>query len=259
MIKIGKRIKELREQAELSQQKLAEMLKLSRPAISQIENDDRKLSAEELIKLSEIFNLTVEGLLNQTKQPQVVLKEDKKAVKVQPQIRINVPQKNLEKFKEVFLYILNKVGSKPNIGETVIYKLLYFIDFDFYEKYEEQLIGATYIKNHYGPTPIEFKKIVEKMTDNKEIIRVATDYFKYPQTKYLPLKKPDLSKLKANEIEVIDEVLNRLSDMNASQISDYSHNDVPWLTTESGKVIEYESVFYRTLPYSVREYNEDIS
>jgi len=259
MIKLGQRIKELREYVGISQQKLAEMLEVSRPAISQIENDERKISADELVKLSEIFNLSVESLLNQTKQPEVVLKEGKNAVKVrQPQIRINVPQKNLEKFKEVFLYILNKVGSKPNIGETVIYKLLYFIDFNFYEKYEEQLIGATYIKNHYGPTPIEFKKIVEKMIDNKEIIKVATDYFKYPQTKYLPLKRPDLSKLKANEIEVIDEVLNRLSDMNASQISDYSHNDVPWLTTENGKIIEYESVFYRTPPYSVREYSEDI-
>ena len=259
MIKLGKRIKELRKRAEISQQKLAEMLELSRPAISQIENDERKISADELVKLSEIFNLSVESLLNQTKQPQVVLGESKKAVKVRHQIRINVPQKNLEKFKEVFLYILNKAGSKPNIGETVIYKLLYFIDFDFYEKYEEQLIGATYIKNHYGPTPIEFKKIVEKMIDNKEIIKVANDYFKYPQTKYLPLKKPNLSKLRANEIEVIDEVLNRLSDMNASQVSDYSHNDVPWLTTENGKIIEYESVFYRTPPYSVREYSEDIS
>jgi len=46
--------------------------------------------------------------------------------------------------------------------------------------------------------------------------------------------------------------------MNAAQISDYSHNDVPWLTTEKGKIIEYESVFYRTIPYSVRKYVEDI-
>ena len=175
------------------------------------------------------------------------------------QVRINLPQKNLAKFKEALLYILNKVGSKPNIGETVIYKLLYFIDFDFYEKYEEQLIGATYIKNHYGPTPIEFKKIVDKMTEDKEIIKVESNYFKYPQTKYLPLRKADLSKLKAHEIEVIDDVLNKLSDMNAVQISEYSHNDVPWLTTGDGKIIEYESVFYRTFPYSLREYSEDIS
>ena len=46
--------------------------------------------------------------------------------------------------------------------------------------------------------------------------------------------------------------------MTAAQISAYSHNDVPWLTTEDRKVIEYESVFYRTPPYSLRGYGEDI-
>jgi len=173
-------------------------------------------------------------------------------------IRINIPQKNIKKFKEVLLYILNKIGSKPNIGETVIYKLLYFIDFDYYERYEEQLIGATYIKNHHGPTPVEFREVIKEMINNKEVAKVLNDYFKYPQTKYLPLRKHDLSLLKATEIEVIDEVLNRLGDMNATQISDYSHNDVPWLTTEDKKAIEYESVFYRTAPYSVREYDKGI-
>ena len=256
--KIGKRIKELRESIGVSQQKLAELLKVSRPTITQIEKGERKISADELIKLSEIFNLSIESLLDLEKKPEVVLGESKKIKKAKPQMRINVPQKNLEKFKEVFLYILNKVGSKPNIGETVIYKLLYFIDFDYYEKYEDQLMGATYIKNRYGPTPMELKKIADQMIEDEEIMKVKSNYFEYPQTKYLPLRKADLSKLKASEIEVIDNILNRLSDMNANEISTYSHNDVPWLTTEDGKIIEYESVFYRTPPYSVREYNEDI-
>jgi len=180
----------------------------------------------------------------------------KKEKKKSPRIRINIPQKNIGKFKEVLLYILNKIGSKPNIGETVIYKLLYFIDFNYYEKYEEQLIGATYIKNHHGPTPKEFKKVINEMIKKGEIMKVESNYFQYPQTKYLPLRKPDLTKLKAIEIEVIDDVLNKLGDMNASQISEYSHNDVPWLTTEDGEIIEYESVFYRTPQYSVREYIE---
>ncbi|MBE9573799.1 MAG: DUF4065 domain-containing protein [Proteobacteria bacterium] len=258
MGKIGHRIKELREQLGMNQQKLAELLEVSRPAISHIENGERKVSADELIRLSEIFNLSVESLLDLRKEPEVILKGSKKKRGQRPQIRISVPQKNLEKFKAVLLYILNKVGSKPNIGETVIYKLLYFIDFNFYEKHEEQLIGATYIKNRYGPTPIEFKKIVNKMIKEEEIEKVESKYFEYPQTKYLPLRRADLSPLKAKEIETIDDVLNRLSDMTATQISEYSHNDVPWLTTEGGEVIEYESVFYRTPLYSAREYDEDI-
>lgn len=260
MDKWGKRIKIMREERGMSQEDLAILLGVSRPTITQIEKGKRKITAEELVKLSEIFDVSVEILLGLRQEPEIVL-HDKKDQKdtVKPAMRINVPQKNLEKFKEVLLYILNKVGSKPNIGETVLYKLLYFIDFDFYEKYEEQLIGATYIKNHYGPTPVEFKKIVEKMISDEEIFKVEHTYFKYPQTKYLPLRRADLSKLiMANEIEVIDDVLNRLSDMNASQISEYSHGDVPWLTTEDQEVIEYESVFYRTPPYSVRTYCEDI-
>lgn len=86
------------------------------------------------------------------------------------------------------------------------------------------------------------------MIKDKEIEKVKSTYFAFPQTKYLPLRKPNLSKLKANEMELIEDVLCRLSDMNAVQISEYSHNDVPWLTTESGKEIEYESVFYRIAP-----------
>ena len=95
------------------------------------------------------------------------------------------------------------------------------------------------------------------MQSNKDLIKVKDQYFQYPQTKYLPLEKPDLAKLKGNELEVIDDVLEKLSDMNASEISDYSHNDIPWLTTEDGEIIDYEAVFYRTPPYSVRSYSED--
>lgn len=257
--KLGLRIKGFRESAGISQQELAEKLDISRPTVSQMESGERKVAADELIKLSGIFNLSVDGLLDLEKQPTVTLMEDKEKKQAKTQLRINVPQKNLKKFKEVLLYILDKVGSKSNVGETVVYKLLYFMDFNFYEKYEEQLIGATYRKNHFGPTPVEFKKIVDKMIAAKEIEKVESSYFSHPQTKYLPLRKPDLSGLKANEIAIIDEVLHRFSDMNAKQISDYSHGDVPWLTAEDGGIIEYESVFYRTAPYSMREYGRDIS
>ncbi len=255
--KIGLRIKELREKADMSQESLAQKMKMSRPAITQIEKGTRKVSAEELVNFSQMFHVPVDGILNQGKEPEVFLQEERAAKAAKPQMRISVPQKNLQKFKEVLLYILNKVGAKENIGETVVYKLLYFIDFDFYEKYEDQLVGATYIKNKYGPTPVEFAKIVEKMIKDGEIEKVKSEYFKLQQTKYLPRRKPDLTKLQATEIEVIDDVLNRLSEMNANQISAYSHSDVPWMSTKDGETIDYESVFYRTPPYSVRAYTDE--
>ena len=255
--KIGLRIKEVREKAGMSQDALAQKMKLPRPAISQIESGTRKVSADELVSFSQLFHMPVDDLLNPGKGPEVSLQEEKMKKAAKLQMRISVPQKNLQKFKEVLLYILNKVGAKENIGETVVYKLLYFIDFDFYEKYEDQLVGATYIKNKYGPTPVEFAKIVEKMIKDGEVEKVKSEFFKLQQTKYLPRRKPDLANLTAAEIEVIDDVLNCLSEMNASQISAYSHSDVPWMTTKDGETIDYESVFYRTPPYSVRAYAEE--
>lgn len=252
--KLGKKLKDIRERLDISQDTLAKKLELPRPAISQIERGERTVTADELIKFSSVFHVPVDAILDLKKEPEVTFSKPIKKDEEVTQIRINVPQKNLEKFKEVLLYILDRVGSKPNIGETVIYKLLYFIDFNYYEKYEEQLIGAQYQKNHFGPTPIEFAKIAERMMKDGDIEKMKSKYFEYPQTKYLPVRKPNLSKLSATELEVIEDVLKRLSDMNAQQISDYSHGDVPWKTTEDGKVIEYESVFYRTAQYSAREY-----
>ena len=52
-------------------------------------------------------------------------------------------KKNKEKAKQVILYLLNKCGS---MTKEKLYCLLYFIDFDYYEKYNEKLMGFTYLK-----------------------------------------------------------------------------------------------------------------
>lgn len=249
---LGRRIQQLRKAANINQETLAKALGIARPAVTLLEKGKRKATASELVCLAKFFNLNVEELLDEGKTPKILIQSERRPEKAVEEIRISVPQKNLNKLKQTLLYILNKVGSKPNIGETVIYKLLYFIDFNFYEKYEEQLIGATYIKNKYGPTPVEFKKVVDDMVGKGEIELVKSNYFQYPQRKYLPLKSFDLRQFKAHEIEVINDVLNRLSDKTASELSDYSHRDVPWITAEEGKPIDYEAVFYRTSEYSVR-------
>lgn len=44
--------------------------------------------------------------------------------------------------------------------------------------------------------------------------------------------------------------------MNATQISDYSHGDMPWKVTEDYGPIDYAFVFYRDPEYTVRVYDE---
>ncbi len=258
-------LKKMRKKEGVSQEFLAKQLGLSRPTYIQLESWERKMLVEEAQKLALFFDLSLNDFLSEKEKKSPIIEIEKgDSVQNEPEMRISVPQKNIKKFKEVLLYILETVGAKSNIWETVIYKLLYFIDFDYYEKHEEQLIWATYIKNNYWPTPVEFKKVIEEMQKEWDVEMVQSKFFDYTQRKYLPLKKAVLSSLSAVEKEHIDEILNRsvsgkkLVDMNASEISAYSHGDLPWMSHKLGEKISYESVFYRNDAYSVKEYNDEL-
>ena len=256
----SKFIQQLRKKNNLTQKFLASKIGVSRPTYMQIEQGERDLTITEAQKLADIFGIPFDDF-RRGKDSSITaeIKKDKIKPKMKKQeIRISVPQKNLKKFKEVLLYVLLKVGGKPNVGEAVIYKLLYFIDFDFYEKFEEQLVGATYIKNHYGPTPVEFKAVVDDMIQGGEVVKVEGKYFNYPQRKYLALRRPNLDVLSGREIKHIDDVLTRLSDKNAKEMKNYSHEDIPWKTAENGRPLSYESVFYRDEHYSVRNYEDEL-
>lgn len=60
------RIKFLRENLKLSQEELAEKLNLSKGIISLYEQEKRKPSLEILIKLSEIFNVSIDYIIGRT-------------------------------------------------------------------------------------------------------------------------------------------------------------------------------------------------
>ena len=230
--------RKLREEYGMSQEDLAKRLDMSRPTLAKIESNERKLTKVEEEKVYEIFGIVRDYSSSQS------------------DVRMSIPQKKLEKFKQVFLYVLEKTAGKPNVGMTVLYKLLYFIDFDYYEKYEEQLMGLTYIKNHHGPTPREFVSVVNEMKKSGELEEVKSAYFTFEQRKFLPHRHADLSGLSAQEMTMIDSVLARYGEKSTTELSILSHEDTPWIVAEDGKNIEYDHVFYRPEKLSVRQYNE---
>ena len=253
---IGQRITELRKMKGLSQEDLAKSVKISRPSLAQIELGNRTVDVLELQRLSMVLGFSLDDFVSKdfSVSQDAEVKAEAKAKKTEE--RISVPTLRVNKFKNVLLYILERCAGKPNVGETVLYKLLYFSDFNYYELYEEHLTGAKYRKLPYGPVPQKLDAIITQMMGSRQIQRIKTNYFDKIQTRYIPLAKADLTELKASEKDVIDRVIQQMSDWNAAAISDYSHKDLPWEVTDEGKEISYELAFYREMPYSVRIYDE---
>jgi uncharacterized phage-associated protein len=163
---------------------------------------------------------------------------------------------NKAKYKTILHYIIQECGSKPNFGKTVLWKLLYFTDFDFYELNEEKLTGENYRNIEYGPAPEHFNEIIRELKSEKKINELKEKAGIYDKQRYIALDKPDLKILSGNEKEVIDNVIKRYGSYNASQIEEIVHQDVPVKATEPKERIDYELVFYREPPFSVRPYEE---
>lgn len=253
---IGQRISELRKRKQFSQEDLAKLVGISRPSLTQIELGKRSLNIMELQKFGQVLGFSLDDFMSEKFSLDTLdYLEEKKEQNVAD--RISVPSLKVGKMKNILLYILEHCAGKPNVGETVLYKLLYFSDFNYYELYEEQLTGASYRKLPFGPVPQNLDFIINDMIESEAIQRLKTEYHGYPQTRYIPLVKADLTEFKASEKEVIDRVIEQMSDWSASAVSNYSHKDIPWMVSKDGEEINYELAFYREPPFSVRNYEED--
>ncbi len=98
MLATNERIKNLRTQLHLSQDYVAKYLGVSRSTFTQMENGNRRILAEELSKLSALFGVSTDDLLNKEElsQPAVIFARSFEKLDASDQAEIM----NLIRFKE---------------------------------------------------------------------------------------------------------------------------------------------------------------
>ncbi len=244
---LGKRIKQIRQSFGFSQAEVAKLLDIQRQSFGQVEKGERNLDSLELAKLAEIFSVSADELLSFPKEVASMKKLVKSKFKFKK-----------DKLENVILYTLEQCGGKPNLGETVLYKLLYYFDFDHYELYGKSITGLQYVKLQFGPVPQirQFKPVIDKMIRDKKIAVIKQHYFDKIQKRYIALIEYNKESFEREEKEVIDSVIKKLSDMSAMQIENYVHGDIPWKVPRMREIIDYDLVFDRTVPYAQRDYDE---
>ncbi|MDR3062943.1 MAG: SocA family protein, partial [Methanobrevibacter sp.] len=157
---------------------------------------------------------------------------------------------NKEKMKEMVHYIIAECENKKNFGKTVLFKLLYFADFDYFELNEKSISGETYQKFDYGPFPKHFDEVKEELINENKIKENKINLFKNSENfiyKYKSIKAPSFKYLSKDEIERINLTIFKLSSMKGGEIRDYSHEDMPWRASKKNQDINYKLVFYRTI------------
>jgi Protein of unknown function (DUF4065) len=163
----------------------------------------------------------------------------------------NDMQFDRQKLKAVILYICSKC-SPEQLGAVKLHKVLYFSDMLRYLQTRHALIGAEYRKRPFGPTCVQLLPTLTEMVSAGEIVVRESNYFGYRKTEYEARKNVPHGTIAADEIELLDEVIEFVCARNSARsISDYSHQ-APWERADYGGLIPY-STAYMLLPSIVSE------
>ena len=58
---------------------------------------------------------------------------------------------NEKKYQNTILFFAKKIQN-GTLGKLKIMRILYFLDFDFFEKYGRSITGDEYLRFEFGPT-----------------------------------------------------------------------------------------------------------
>gem|GEM_PF-2047834 len=87
------------------------------------------------------------------------------------------------------------------------------------------------------------------MKANDELVTVTTKMIDYYQQRFVPNIEVG-ERFSNKQKKCIDDVLERYSDLKATEISEKSHEDKPRQMTKDMQLIDYDLVKFREYPYS---------
>lgn len=155
---------------------------------------------------------------------------------------------NDHKLRELILYIAQKSEDDPRFGAIKLNKLLFYIDFGSYRMLGNPVTGATYQHLPAGPAPRQVLDAIRSLVDSGSAFTETREYFTGTQKRLVPSRTPDLADFSLSEIELIDDVIAEFWNFNGRRISDYSHAEWGWRTTEDYEDIPYHSAWVSSDP-----------
>ncbi|HYF54572.1 MAG TPA: Panacea domain-containing protein, partial [Salinarimonas sp.] len=153
------------------------------------------------------------------------------------------------------LYVAAKCEEDETFGAVKLNKLLFFCDFAAYVRFGAPITGARYQKLPQGPAPRALLPLKRELEDARRAIeRAQLRFGRYRQKRLVPLDDPQMDVFTAEEIALVDEIIERTRHLNANEISELSHDiSSGWQLVAMNEDIPYLSARVPATPLPLTE------
>lgn len=141
---------------------------------------------------------------------------------------------------ERLMNLLSYIADNVDLYKTSMNKYLWFIDFENFKENVRSITGLRYMRFTYGPIIEDFKyEEILNFFDDKIVKEEFEEDCKIT-TKIKSKKNYDLSIFKEEELEVINNVINKLKEKSCTEISNLSHEEEGWIQNDNRDLISYD-------------------
>ena len=210
-------IKSLRSKKGLKQEEIAEKIGISRSSYISFEQGKTELNFSQIVKLSDIFGISLE------------------------EVERGVISNN-EKYKEMILAYIRKGSSTDGkILKTKLAKMLYLADFAWFYNYLESMSGMQYRRIKYGPVPDMYFRAIDELEaagaidiDHKnEMLLISENESS---------QKRILKEISKKEMNLISKIAKKWKVKKTNEIVHFTHNQLPYKICYPDEIIPYELI-----------------
>jgi hypothetical protein len=154
-----------------------------------------------------------------------------------------------EKFAELVLYVIAKSADDPAFSHVKLNKILCMSDFLAFAKLGHPMTGATYRAGEHGPVADELAAVQKALIEWGEATMHTRDYPGKTHQRLVPLRAPDLDRLTAPELALVDAVIARLlPGVGGTASESRAPEPIAWQLAPRGVEIPYASIFLSPEP-----------
>ncbi|SRR5579875_3537058 len=156
-------------------------------------------------------------------------------------VQVKKFDENPDRFKGLVLYISQKCANDPNFDTLKLTKTMFFADFLAYAKFGKPITGSEYVKKQKGPVPRNMGVMLKEMESEKALGLQHLPLKTWPRP--VNLRNPDLGEFKAEQIALVDDIIDALRPHDGELVSTLSHDWLCWNIPALEDTIPYELVY----------------